>query len=182
VSDCTQGPPIIEPCVVWFTGLSGAGKSTLALALYEQLIASGVAAEYLDGDVIRRLSPGIGFSRAHRDAHVGQVGQLASVHEARGAVVICALISPYRAARAEVRQRCRRFVEVYVSTPLAECERRDPKGLYARARRHEIAHFTGLDDPYEPPETPELTIDTTDTPVADAVARVAAVVAGSTAR
>ena len=168
--------------MVWFTGLSGAGKSTLAEALYNQLIAAGVTAEYLDGDVLRRLSPGIGFSRADRDAHVARVGKLASEHEARGAVVICALISPYRAARAEVRRRCRRFVEVYVSTPLAECERRDPKGLYARARRHEIAHFTGVDDPYEPPEAPELTIDTSGTPVADAVARVAAVVGGSRAR
>jgi adenylylsulfate kinase len=159
----------IEPCVVWFTGLSGAGKSTLALALHEQLHEHGITSECLDGDVVRGLLPGTGFSRADRDAHVARVGFLASRLEHHGIITICALISPYRQARAEVRRRCRRFLEVYLSTPLAECERRDPKGLYARARRHEIAHFTGLDDPYEAPEAPDLTIDTATTTVADAI-------------
>jgi adenylylsulfate kinase len=164
--------PRVEPCVVWFTGLSGAGKSTIAGALHEELLQRGAAAEYLDGDVIRTLFPGMGFSRADRDAHVTRVGFLASRLEHHGITTICALISPYRDARAEVRRRCRRFFEVYVSTPLAECERRDPKGLYARVRRHEIEHFTGVDDPYEAPAAPDLTIDTTTVAVDAAVARL----------
>ena len=167
----------IAPCVIWFTGLSGAGKSTIAEALYEELLGRGVAAEYLDGDVIRTLFPGMGFSRADRDLHVKRVGFLASRLEHHGIITICALISPYREARDEVRQRCRRLFEIYVSTPLAECERRDPKGLYARVRRHEIAHFTGVDDPYEPPEAPDLAIDTTTVPVAESVARLLTLIA-----
>jgi adenylylsulfate kinase len=164
--------PRIEPCVIWFTGLSGAGKSTIALALHDELLGRGVAAECLDGDVIRNLFPGLGFSRADRDAHVKRVGFLASRLEYHGITTICALISPYREAREEVRRRCRRWFEVYISTPLVECERRDPKGLYARARRREIEHFTGVDDPYEAPDAPDLTIDTTMVPVDRAVSRL----------
>jgi len=160
--------------VIWFTGLSGAGKSTIASAVFDELTRRGVKVEYLDGDIIRGLFPEIGFTRPERDAHVKRVGFLASRLEHHGVTPICALISPYREARDAVRRLCRNFVEVYVSTPLVECERRDPKGLYARARRHELSHFTGIDDPYEPPEHPELTIDTTSLTVAEEVARVLA--------
>jgi adenylylsulfate kinase len=146
--------------VIWFTGLSGAGKSTIASEVFEQLSQRGVAAEYLDGDAVRHWSPA-GFTRADRDAHVKRVGYLASRLEHHGVTVVCALISPYAEARAYVRSLCRRFVEVHVATPLVECERRDVKGLYARARAGEILNFTGIDDPYEPPEKPEVTIDTT---------------------
>lgn len=169
----------IEPCVVWLTGLSGAGKSTIGLALYEEMLRRGVGAEYLDGDAIRSLFPGTGFTRAERDANVKRVGYLASRLEHHRILTICALISPYREARMEVRQRCRRFFEIYVSTPLEECERRDPKGLYARARRHELLHFTGLDDPYEPPDAPDLSIDTTAVAVDEAVSRLIALLIGA---
>jgi len=169
--------PLPSARVIWFTGLSGAGKSTIASALFDELTGRGIPAEYLDGDVIRGLFPGIGFTRPERDAHVKRVGFLASRLEHHGVTTICALISPYREARDAVRRLCRRFVEVYVSTPLDECERRDPKGLYARARRRELTNFTGIDDPYEPPEHPELTIDTTSMTVGEEVERVLAFIA-----
>jgi adenylyl-sulfate kinase len=164
--------PEKQACVLWFTGLSGAGKSTLADAVYQELSGRGLTVEYLDGDTIRDLLPGSGFTPAERNAHVKRVGFLASRLEHHGVTVICALISPYREARATVRQLCRNFTEIHVSTPLEECEKRDVKGLYARARRGEIVNFTGLDDPYEPPLTPELAIDTSRTPIPDAVARI----------
>jgi adenylylsulfate kinase len=160
------------PSVLWFTGLSGAGKSTIARAVFEELQRRNVAAEYLDGDVIRDLVPGSGFTRADRDAHVKRVGFLASRLEHHGVCVVTALISPYRETRGAVRSQCRRFVEIYVATPLEECEGRDVKGLYARARRGEIKNFTGLDDPYEPPVSPEITIDTRTTPVEESVRRI----------
>jgi adenylylsulfate kinase len=159
------------PCVLWFTGLSGAGKSTIASAVFRALSERGLRIEYLDGDAVRLLSP-TGFSRAERDAHVQRVGFLASRLEHHGVTVVCALISPYAATRALVRGLCRRFIEVHVATPLDECERRDVKGLYARARRGEITNFTGISDPYEPPQNPELVIDTRYVSVAEAVAKV----------
>jgi adenylylsulfate kinase len=151
---------MVEGAVLWFTGLSGAGKSTLAAAVADALRARAVPTEYLDGDVVRAFSP-TGFSRDERNAHVRRVGFLASRLEHHGITVICALISPYAEARAAVRGMCRRYIEVYVATPLSECERRDRKGLYAKARKGEIQQFTGIDDPYEAPSTPELVIDTT---------------------
>lgn len=160
-----------QTAVLWFTGLSGAGKSTIASAVFRELSLRGAPVEYLDGDAVRQWSPA-GFTRADRDAHVKRVGFLASRLEHHGVTVVCALISPYAEARAHVRGLCQRFIEVFVSTPLIECERRDVKGLYARARRGEITNFTGIDDPYEPPETPEVAIDTTDLTVDQAVRRV----------
>jgi adenylylsulfate kinase len=159
----------VEPAVLWFTGLSGAGKSTIANEVCRRLRDAHARVEYLDGDEIRNVFPNTGFSREERDAHIRRVGFLASRLEHYGVIVVCALISPYAASRAHVRGMCRRFVEVHVSTPLHECERRDVKGLYQRARRGEIQHFTGLDDVYEPPASPELRIDTTEISVNEAV-------------
>jgi adenylylsulfate kinase len=148
--------------VVWFTGLSGAGKSTLADWLAGRLAADGArAVERLDGDALRELFPGTGFSRADRDAHIRRTGYLASRLAHHGVTVVASFVSPYRDSRAVVRQLCERFVEVHVATPLAECERRDVKGLYARARRGEVRQVTGVDDPYEPPEAAEIVVDTT---------------------
>lgn len=160
------------PAVLWFTGLSGSGKSTLAKAACEALRKRGVRVEYLDGDAVRELFPGTGFSRQERDLHVRRVGHLAGTLEKNGVTVVASLISPYRESRDFVRRLCRNFVEVHVSTPLEACERRDAKGLYARARRGEIRNFTGIDDPYEPPERPELDVDTSKVPESEALARV----------
>jgi adenylyl-sulfate kinase len=171
-------PQTFEPAVVWLTGLSGAGKSTIAREIYARAHQAGARVEYLDGDEIRNLFPNTGFSRAERDAHIRRVGFLASRLEHHGVFVICALISPYAASRAYVRRVCRRFVEVHVSTPLDECERRDVKGLYKRARRGEIANFTGLQDPYEPPTDPESQIDTTAVSVSEAADDVMRALAG----
>jgi adenylylsulfate kinase len=165
--------------VLWFTGLSGAGKSTLATAVHHALEMAGVPSELLDGDAVRSISP-TGFSRADRDAHVRRVGFIASRLEHHGVTVSCALISPYRESRAWVRQLCRRFIEIHVATPLAECERRDVKGLYQRARRGEIQQFTGIDDPYEPPDEADVVVDTTHLSVERSVERVLAAWASAT--
>jgi adenylylsulfate kinase len=159
--------------VLWLTGLSGAGKTTIATAVFDELVRRGVPVELLDGDAVRRWSPA-GFTRADRDGHVRRVGYVASRLEHHGVTVVCALISPYAEARNDVRRMCRRFIEVHVATPLDECERRDVKGLYARARRGEITNFTGIDDPYEPPARPDLTVDTTSLSVDAAAALVVA--------
>jgi adenylylsulfate kinase len=156
------------PAVLWFTGLSGAGKSTIAQEVYERLRRTGARVEYLDGDTIREVFPDTGFSRPEREAHVRRVGFLASRLEHHGVIVVCALISPYAESRAQVRTLCRRFVEVHVATSLQECERRDVKGLYRRARTGELTNFTGLDDPYEAPVDPELRIDTRGIGIAEA--------------
>jgi adenylyl-sulfate kinase len=151
-------PP--APAVVWFTGLPGAGKTTIARLVAERLARLGSPVELLDGDEIRAIFPDTGFSRADRDAHIRRVGDTASRLERHGVTSLVSLVSPYRESRAFVRGLCRRFVEVHVSTPLDECERRDPKGMYGRARAGHLGQFTGVADPYEPPDAPELTIDT----------------------
>jgi adenylylsulfate kinase len=158
--------------VFWFTGLSGSGKSTIADRLVAELTRRGLPTEYLDGDVIREIFPSTGFTRPERDAHIKRVGFLACRLEAHGVIVVASLVSPYQSSRQFVRDLCRNFNEVYVATPFEECERRDVKGLYARARRGEIKNFTGLDDPYEPPAHPELLIDTRTTTVDQAVQQV----------
>jgi adenylylsulfate kinase len=150
----------VQPIVLWFTGLSGSGKSTVATWVFEELKKQGHNVEYLDGDAIRSLFPQTGFTRAERDQHLRRTGYLASKLEAHGVTVVASFVSPYRESREFVRGLCRNFVEVYVATPLEECERRDVKGLYAGARRGEIKNFTGIDDPYEAPERPELAFDT----------------------
>ncbi len=161
-----------RPAVVWFTGLSGSGKSTIAEALFEALQRGGVEAEHLDGDSIREIFPQTGFNREDRDAHIKRVGYVASRLERHGVTVVTSLISPYAESRDFVRGLCDNFIEVHVSTPLEECERRDPKGLYQRVRRGEITRFTGIDDPYEAPSDPEIVIDTTRVSVEEAMKTV----------
>jgi adenylylsulfate kinase len=167
------------PVVVWFTGLSGAGKTTVAASVADALRERGCKVEHLDGDALRDVFPGTGFSRTERETHVRRVGYLASRLEAHGVYVVASLISPYRESRDAVRGLCARFIEVHVSTPLEECERRDAKGLYARARRGDLANFTGIDDPYETPLRPELTYDAQTVSVHDARERVLAMIDGS---
>jgi adenylylsulfate kinase len=160
--------------VLWFTGLSGSGKSTIATRVHQELVRRGREVEYIDGDVLREVFPNTGFTRSEREEHLRRTGYLASRLEAHGITVVASLVSPYRESRDFIRKLCRAFVEIYVATPLEECERRDVKGLYARARRGEIKNFTGIDDPYEPPEQPELTLDTRVLTVDQCVAEVLA--------
>jgi adenylylsulfate kinase len=162
----------VRPAVVWFTGLSGSGKSTVANWVAGELRRRGLRAEALDGDTIRDIFPNTGFTKAERDAHIKRVGYLASKLEQNGVFVVASFVSPYQDSREFVRGLCRTFIEVHVATPLEECERRDTKGLYARARRGEIRNFTGIDDPYEPPAAPEIVIDTSRVSVEEAGRRV----------
>ena len=147
---------------VWFTGLSGAGKSTVAEMLYHELQARGLKTEILDGDVVRQnLSKGLGFSKEDRDTNIRRIGFVAELLTRNGVATICCPISPYKAIRDEVRAKIGDFVEVYVHATLEELtQNRDPKGLYKKALAGEITGFTGVDDPYEPPEDPELVLDT----------------------
>jgi adenylylsulfate kinase len=158
--------------VLWFTGLSGSGKSTIALRVHQELLRRGVEVEYIDGDALREVFPKTGFTREEREEHLRRTGYMASRLAAHGVTVVASFVSPYRESREFIRNYCPGFVEIFVSTPLEECERRDVKGLYARARRGEIPNFTGIDDPYEPPEHPELTLDTRALTVDQCVARV----------
>lgn len=162
--------------MLFFTGLSGAGKSTLARAVEARLRALGARVEVLDGDEVREhLSRGLGFSREDRDTNVARIGFVAHLLARNGVFAVTAAIAPYRAARAHCRELAGpRFVEVYLSTPLEECARRDVKGLYKRALAGELPHFTGVSDPYEPPEAPELELRTEQLPLDECVARVLA--------
>ena len=164
----------LKPAVLWFTGLSGSGKSTISEKVYPILKERGYRTEHLDGDAIREIFPKTGFCKEDRIAHVKRVGYLASRLQAHGVFVIGSFISPYKESRDFVRNLCEDFVEIYISTPLQECERRDVKGLYEKARSGEIKQFTGIDDPYEAPQNPELEIDTTNISVDDAVEMVIA--------
>lgn len=151
-----------KPTVLWFTGLSGSGKSTISEKVYSRLKEEGYAVEHLDGDAVREVFPTTGFSKEERDSHVKRVGFVASLLQKHGVFVVASFISPYQDARDFVRDMCEDFTEVYISTPLEECERRDVKGLYDKARKGEIDNFTGISDPYEEPKNPELDINTTD--------------------
>lgn len=162
----------VRPAVVWLTGLPGAGKSTLARYVEGELKKRAWKCEVLDGEAIRRIFPETGFSRADRHAHVCHVGYFASRLESHGVFTVAALISPYAESRTFVRGLCENFLEVYLSTPIEECERRDTHGLYARARRGELRNFTGVDDPYERPASPELVIDASTMSVEEAGAQV----------
>ncbi len=159
--------------VVFFTGLSGSGKSTIAHALVARLLErGGRSVSLLDGDVVRRhLSSELGFSRADRDTNIRRIGWVAAQVAGHGGVAVCCPIAPYDATRRDVRamvEGAGRFVLVHVATPLAICEARDRKGLYARARAGEIAEFTGVSDPYEPPADADVVLDTSEMSVDDA--------------
>ncbi|MEO3812118.1 adenylyl-sulfate kinase [Sphaerisporangium sp. B11E5] len=174
------GPPHRRGVVVFFTGLSGSGKSTVARGLRDALLEDGTRAlSYLDGDEVRRLlSSGLTFSKQDRDLNIRRIGFVASEVARHGGLAICAPIAPYAATRAEVRHMVEAvgadFLLIHISTPLEECERRDRKGLYAKARAGLIPEFTGISDPYEEPEDADLSIDTTGVPVGHAVDSVLA--------
>jgi adenylyl-sulfate kinase len=166
---------------VWFTGLPGSGKSTVAGQLTARLVEAGVPAYRLDGDNLRHgLNGDLGFSEADRSENVRRAAEVARLMADAGIVAVVSLVSPYRDARARARElhACDGlpFVEVWVSTPVEVCERRDPKGLYARARAGEVKHMTGIDQPYEAPDAPEVEL-TMDTPAEDGVERVLSVLA-----
>lgn len=147
--------------VLWFTGFSGAGKSTIAGKVVGQLQERGVPVELLDGDEVRtHLSKGLGFGKEDRDINVRRIAWVAGLLSRHGVCAVTAAISPYRDIRAEARAMAEVFVEVFVDAPLEECRQRDVKGLYARADRGEIPNFTGVSDPYEPPENPEVHVHT----------------------
>jgi adenylyl-sulfate kinase len=157
----------LRGATVWLTGLSGSGKSTVAVLLERRLVESGRAAYLLDGDNLRHgLNRDLGFSDEDRVENVRRVGEVARLLADAGVVAVAPLISPFRAGRAEARTAHESvglpFLEVFVDTPIEECERRDPKGLYAKARRGELRGFTGVDSPYEAPEDPDLVLTPAD--------------------
>jgi adenylyl-sulfate kinase len=154
----TRGPPGF---CIWLTGLPSAGKTTIGKELVPRLAARGWYADLLDGDEIRLgISSDLGFDRKSRETHASRVAFLSKLLARNGAIPVVTLISPYRSSRAQARATIGRFVEVYVNTPLTVCEDRDVKGLYKKARSGQIKEMTGVDDPYEPPEQPEIVVDT----------------------
>ena len=167
-----------QGATVWFTGLPGAGKTTIATAVEARLIDAGRSAYRLDGDNLRHgLCRDLGFSKDDRETNVGRVGEMARLFADAGTVALVALVSPYTDCREKVRELHHRdglrFLEVFVNTPAEECVRRDPKGLYARARNGSLSGMTGVDDPYEAPRAPEVEL----TPEMDVDAATAAVLA-----
>lgn len=161
--------------VVWFTGLSGAGKSTLASALYAELQARGVAVELLDGDAVREnLSKGLGFTKADRDTNVRRIGFVAGLLAKHGVTVLVSAISPYADTRREVLATFGNALEVFVDAPLEVVTERDVKGLYLKAIAGEIPHFTGVSDPYERPESPDIHLETHRITVQDGVQQLLA--------
>jgi adenylylsulfate kinase len=161
--------------ILWFTGLSGAGKSTLANAVNSALFEQGVASYVLDGDNVRHgLCSDLGFSDADREENIRRIGEVAKLFLEAGVVVLTAFVSPFRADRRRARALVEPgdFIEIHCAADLAVCERRDPKGMYARARAGEIKEFTGISSPYEEPEHPELRVDTGRIGVDEAVRQV----------
>ncbi|HOP12140.1 MAG TPA: adenylyl-sulfate kinase [Oscillospiraceae bacterium] len=147
--------------VVWFTGLSGSGKSTVAALIEKQLVDAGHCAYLLDGDNLRHgLCGDLGFSDTDRDENIRRVSEVAALFEDAGVIALVSAISPFEKMRAFAKSRSKNFLLVYVKTSVGACEKRDPKGLYAKARRGEITGFTGIDSPYEIPESPDLVLDT----------------------
>ncbi len=160
---------------IWFTGLSGAGKSTLSEAIEERLKARGRNVEILDGDIVRtHLSKGLGFSREDRDINIKRIGFVCGLLTRNGVVCISAAIAPYREARQWAREEIGNFVEVYVKCPIEVCRQRDVKGLYKLVDEGKIKGFTGVDDPYEEPENPELILETSKETIEESIGRILA--------
>jgi adenylylsulfate kinase len=162
---------------LWFTGLSGSGKSTIAFTLEHALVEHGYLAYVLDGDNIRHgLNKNLGFSAADREENIRRIGEVAKLFADAGLLVMTSFISPYRNDRDAVRALHSAaklpFIEVHLATPIETCEARDPKGLYKKARAGELKNFTGIDDPYEPPQAPEITLDATSTSPQEATVRL----------
>jgi len=158
---------------IWFTGLSGAGKSTLAEVIERRLKEQGRNVEILDGDIVRtHLSKGLGFSREDRDTNIKRIAFVCSLLTRNGVVCISAAIAPYREAREWARREIGDFVEVYLKCPIEVCRQRDVKGLYKLVDEGKIKNFTGVDDPYEEPENPELVIETDKESVGESVSRI----------
>ena len=149
----------IQPFVLWITGLSGAGKTEVARIVAKRLKAMKLKTDHLDGETIRHLFPRTGFAREEVDLHIRRVGLLASRLEENGVFVVASFISPYRESRRFVKELCRHYIEVYLSTPLEYCEKRDYNKLYSRARRGEVKNLPGVDVAYERPEHPDVEID-----------------------
>ncbi|ASV69730.1 adenylyl-sulfate kinase [Cytobacillus kochii] len=162
-------------CTLWFTGLSGSGKSTLANALSAKLFEKGIKEYVLDGDNIRHgLNADLGFTEKDRTENIRRIGEVAKLFVDSGTIVVTAFISPFSADRDCVREQfaSNEFFEIFIDCPLAECEKRDPKKLYEKARRGEIKNFTGIDSPYEPPKHPDLTIRSDRLSVEEAITEI----------
>jgi adenylylsulfate kinase len=166
-----------QGATLWFTGLSGSGKSTIAFTLEHALVQRGRLAYVLDGDNIRHgLNKNLGFSAADREENIRRIGEVAKLFADAGVLTMTSFISPYRKDRDTVRalheQDGLSFIEIYTATPIETCEQRDPKGLYKKARAGQIKNFTGVDDPYEAPAKPEITLDATNTSPQDAAVQI----------
>jgi adenylylsulfate kinase len=164
-----------KSCVLWFTGLSGSGKSTIANAVEDKLHQLGVHTYLLDGDNVRHgLSKDLGFKKEDRIENIRRIGEVAKLFVDGGMIVLSAFISPYIVDRKEVRSILQEdeFIEIYVKCPLSVCEQRDPKGLYKKARKGEIKNFTGITDPYEEPNNPEVVINSNKHTIEDAVKKI----------
>ena len=158
---------------LWFTGLSGSGKSTLSERIFHRLAACGAKVELLDGDEVRtHLSKGLGFSKEDRDTNVRRIGFVAELLTRHGVIAITAAISPYRDTREAVRERIGAFIEIFMDCPIAVLAERDVKGLYKKALAGEIPHFTGVSDPYEPPVSPDVRVDSSTEDIAVSEERV----------
>ncbi|HEY5547139.1 MAG TPA: adenylyl-sulfate kinase [Gemmatimonadaceae bacterium] len=165
----------LNGATLWFTGLPSSGKSTIAREVFQRLLDRGLPVELLDGAEVREsLSRGLSFSKEDREEHIRRIGYVAKLLSRNGVIAICAAVSPYRATRDEVRRNTTHFVEIYVECPVAVAEARDRDGWYARARRGEVQDFTGVNAPYEPPDSPEVHIRSDQESVDDAATRVLA--------
>jgi adenylyl-sulfate kinase len=160
---------------IWFTGMSGAGKTALAMPLEQELRRRGLKVERLDGDIVRQsLTRDLGFSKEDRDANIERVTFVAKLLTRNGVAVLCSFISPYRAVRARVKEQVGNFVEVYCYAPLETLVERDVKGLYKRALAGEIENFTGVSDPYEEPENPDVRVDSSSETVEQSLGKILA--------
>ena len=165
----------VHGATIWFTGLPSSGKSTIAREVYQRLLDRGLPVELLDGAEVREsLSRGLSFSKEDREEHIRRMGYVAKLLSRNGVIAICAAVSPYRGTRDEVRRNTRRFVEVYVECPVDVAEQRDSDGWYAKARRGEVAEFTGVNAPYEPPVSPEVHVRSDRESVDEAATKVLA--------